>query len=139
MSSKKVSKKHAMHITPVPPNMQAFAPLNGADPRYSQLYHHTTNKAYKLGGVEGFLSHNPFKDFKFSPDAMCVTPAIVSATCTLDTTCLVMPCLAELNDWLLSDQNDDWTMEEIKAALFPADPSCLDIQSIPNLKPKPTK
>jgi hypothetical protein len=70
---------------------------------------------------------------------MCVTPAIVSATCTLDTTCLVMPCLAELNDWLLSDQHEDCTMEEIKAALFPADPSCLDIQLILNLKPKPTK
>ena len=49
-----------------------------------------------------------------------------------------MPCLAELNDWLLKDRNDDWTMEEIEAALLPADPLCLD-KSMPNLKPKHTK
>ena len=36
--SKKVTSKHAMNTSPVPPDMQAFAPLENVDSRYGQSY-----------------------------------------------------------------------------------------------------
>ena len=60
--SKKVTKKHAMHTSPVPPNMQSFALLDGVNSRHGQLYHSINHDAYTLGGVEVFLPLNPFKD-----------------------------------------------------------------------------
>ena len=48
-----------------------------------------------------------------------------------------MPCLDELNNWLLQDNNDSRTEEELEVAMFPPEPSCLDVHTMPALKPKP--
>ena len=47
-----------------------------------------------------------------------------------------MPCLGKLNDWVLKDNGDSWTEEELEADMFPPEPSCLDVQVMPALKPK---
>ena len=54
-----------MHMSPVLPDMQAFAPLDGVDSRYGQLYCPINSDTYKQGGIEDFLPHNPFKAFNF--------------------------------------------------------------------------
>jgi hypothetical protein len=135
--TKKTTTKHAMHMSPVPPDMQAFAPLDGVDSRYGQLYRPINSEAYKLGGVDGFLPHNPFKDFKFCPDAVRVAPARLARSCASVDPCPIMPCLADLNEWLLADKNESWTEEELEAAMYPPNPSCLNVQAMPTLKPKP--
>ena len=70
---------------------------------------------------------------------MRVAPAIIAVACTPVTSFPGMPCMAELNNWLLVDQDNNWTEEELEATLFPPNSLCLGIQSIPNLKPKPAK
>ena len=67
-----------MHMSPVPPDMQDFAPLDGVDSRYGQLYRPINSDAYKQGGVEGFIPVNPFKDFKFRRDSMPMAQALVA-------------------------------------------------------------
>ena len=34
----KLGKKHAMHLQPIPEELLAFAPLDGTDSRFGQLY-----------------------------------------------------------------------------------------------------
>ena len=70
---------------------------------------------------------------------MYVVLAFLAKACTSSILFPVMPCLAELNNWLLVDQDNNWTEEELEATLFPPNSLCLGIQSIPNLKPKPAK
>ena len=65
-------------MSPVPPNMESFAPLGGVDLHYVQLYRPITNDAYTLGGVEGSLPHNLFKDLKFCPDTICMAPYFIA-------------------------------------------------------------
>ena len=67
--SKRVDKRHAMDLSPVPPEMVAFAPLDGPDTRYGQLYRGISNDAYKAAGIDGFLPHCPFDDMTFKPKA----------------------------------------------------------------------
>ena len=67
-----------MHMSPVPPNMQAFAPLDGVDSRYGQLYRTINSEAYRQGGIDGFIPTNPFNDFKFCRDSMHMAPAIIA-------------------------------------------------------------
>ena len=50
-----------MHLQPIPKELRDFAPLDGTDPRFGQLYKNINNKAYEAAGIEGFLPHNPFK------------------------------------------------------------------------------
>ena len=50
--SKKTTVKHAMHMSPVPQDMQAFAPLDGVDSRYGQLHQPINSETYKQGGIE---------------------------------------------------------------------------------------
>ena len=56
-------KKHAMHINPVPPEMIAFAPLDGIDTKYGQIYTNINDEAYKAAGIHGLLPHNTWKGF----------------------------------------------------------------------------
>ena len=54
----------------VPPDMQAFAPLDGVDSRYGQLYRQINMDVYTQGGIEGFLPNIPLTSFKFCHDSM---------------------------------------------------------------------
>ena len=117
--SKKITVKHAMHMSPVPPNMQAFAPLDGVASRYGQLYRRINRDAYKQGDIEGFLPKNPFKGFKVCRDAMQMVPALIAEACASAPPIPVMPCLDELNDWLLLDNNASWNEDELEATMFP--------------------
>ena len=48
-----MEKKHAMNIRPVPPEMIAFAPLDGIDTEYGQIYKNINDEAYKAAGIYG--------------------------------------------------------------------------------------
>ena len=65
----RVDKHHAMDVSPVPPELVAFAPLNGPDTRYGQLYRGISNDAYKAAGIDGFVPHCPFNNMMFKPKA----------------------------------------------------------------------
>ena len=127
-----------MHMSPVLPDMQAFAPLDGVDSRYGQVYHPIDGNEYKQGGIVGFLSYNTFKGFKYCRDAVCMAPALIAWSCPSAIPLPVIPCLDKLNNQLLEDNSDSWTEEELEAAMFSPEPSCLDIQAMPTMKPKPT-
>ena len=57
---KKLDKTQAMHIQPDPPELLAFAPLDGTTTRYRQLYYTIHDDANKTTGICEFLPHNPF-------------------------------------------------------------------------------
>ena len=99
--SKKVTTKHTIHMSPVSPDMQAFAELYGVDSGYGQLYHPINSNVYKQGGIGGFLPHNPFKGFTCFRDAMRMAPAPIARSCSSAPPIPVTSCLDELNDWLL--------------------------------------
>ena len=126
-----------MHMSPVPQDMQAFAPLDGVDSRYGQLHQPINSETYKQGGIDGFIPTNPFKGFKFCHDSMQMAPAAVPQSCVSSPPIPFMPCLDELNDWLMQDRKDSWTKEESEAAMYPPKPPCLNVQAIQALKPKP--
>ena len=62
METKQVGKRHASLLTPIPPEMRAFQPVDGSDTRYSQLYRPISKDAYKMAGVKGFTPSLPFND-----------------------------------------------------------------------------
>ena len=62
--SGKLDKTHAMHLQPAPPELLSFAPLNGTDTRYGQLYCTINDETYKTTDIDGFLHHNPFEGIK---------------------------------------------------------------------------
>ena len=70
---------------------------------------------------------------------MCITPSLTPQFCAFATPMPIMPYLAKLNKWLLEDRDDLWTEEDLDAAMFPPEQSCLDIQVMPMLKPKPVQ
>jgi hypothetical protein len=107
--------------------MLSFAPLDGVDSCYDQLYRPFNSDTYTLGGIEAFPPHNLFKDFKFCPEVMRVATALPSKSCPSNIPLLVMPCLIEFNEWMLEDQDDDWTEDELEAAIFPPSSPYLDI------------
>jgi hypothetical protein len=53
-------KKRAYNLSPYPPELIPFQPLDGADSCYSQLYKHFGNALYKKAGIDGFKSLQPF-------------------------------------------------------------------------------
>ena len=57
--SSKMEKNHSMHICPVPQEMIAFAPLDGIDTKYGQIYKNINYEAYKAAGIDGLFPHNP--------------------------------------------------------------------------------
>ena len=60
-NSNMIGKRHAAHLTPVPPEMQAFLPVDGSDSRYGQIYKPISGKVYKDAGIKGFVPPLPFK------------------------------------------------------------------------------
>ena len=76
--SKKITSKHATHMSPVPPDIQAFVSLDSVDSCYGQLYRTNNRDAYKQGGIEGFLPNNPFKGFNFCRDTMQMGQPLLS-------------------------------------------------------------
>ena len=87
------------------------------------------SNAYKQDDIDGFLSYNHF---------VCRRPLLLGPV-PLKVPLPVMPCLAKLNNWLLLDKGNSWTGEELEAAMNPPEPSCLDIQVMPTLRPRPAK
>ena len=61
---KKLDKTQAMHLQPAPPELLAFAPLDGTTTRYCQLYCTIHDDAHKTAGIRGFLPHNPFNGIR---------------------------------------------------------------------------
>ena len=43
--------------------MIAFAPLDGIDTKYGQIYKNINDGEYKAAGLDGFLPNNPWKGF----------------------------------------------------------------------------
>jgi hypothetical protein len=54
-------KKHASDLSPYPPELIPFQPLDTADSRYSQLYRPIGKSPYKEAGINGFTPPQPFR------------------------------------------------------------------------------
>ena len=93
-----MDKRHAMDLSPVPPEMTASTSVDGPDNWYGQLHCNISKDVYKAAGIEGFLSHCPF-----SPDMP--KPSAAAAAAVHAVPPLVdlprMPSLTELNDIFL--------------------------------------
>jgi hypothetical protein len=128
-------KKHATDLSPYPPELLPFEPLDSVDNRYGQLYEPIGKSPYKEVGLEGFMPPHPFQ--------------IASHYVTKgDFRDFYFPTLAELNDeifpfpwaddaerlWILSGDN----IEELpvlyngppSSCNFPSPPSAPTISSL---------
>ncbi len=78
-------KKHASDLSPYPPKLVPFQPVNGADTRFGQLYKPITTNPFKETGITGFSPIQPYK---------------VAAQLALTNRCLAFhwPSLSKLND-----------------------------------------
>jgi hypothetical protein len=54
-------KKHAADLSPYPPELIPFEPLDSADNRYGQLHKRIGISPYKEAGIEGFIPPRPFQ------------------------------------------------------------------------------
>jgi hypothetical protein len=54
-------KKHAANLSPYPPELLPFEPLDSADNRYGKLYKLIGKSPYKEAGLEGFMPPHPFQ------------------------------------------------------------------------------
>jgi hypothetical protein len=54
-------KKHAADLSPYPPKLIPFEPLDSADNRYGQLHKRIGKSPYKEAGIEGFTPPRPFQ------------------------------------------------------------------------------
>ena len=97
-----IGKRHAAHLTPVPPEMQAFLPVDGADTRYGQLYKPISGKAYKDAGIKGFVPPLPFQNLAMYYDT--------------DRNPVVFPTVNEMNDsmfdWYEGEREEVMNFEE---------------------------
>jgi hypothetical protein len=57
---KRRKKKHASDLSPYPPELIPFQPVDGPDKQYSQLYKPIGNSPYKEAGIKGFEPPQPF-------------------------------------------------------------------------------
>ena len=57
---KRTDKKHASDLTPYPPELVPFKPVDGADTRYDQLYCPIGKYPFKEAGLKGFTPPTPF-------------------------------------------------------------------------------
>jgi hypothetical protein len=76
--SQKTDKFHAFHLSPVPPELVQFSPLDGPDDCFGQIHCPLHDDAYKPTGLDGFLPYEPFQPFKtvrFADDHIPPTPA----------------------------------------------------------------
>jgi hypothetical protein len=53
-------KKHASDLSPYPPELIPFQPVDGPDNQYSSLYKTIRNLPYKEAGIKGFAPPQPF-------------------------------------------------------------------------------
>jgi hypothetical protein len=54
-------KKHAADLSPYPPELIPFEPLDSADSQYGQLYKPIGKSPYKEAGIKGFKPPRPFQ------------------------------------------------------------------------------
>jgi hypothetical protein len=54
-------KKHASDLSPYPPELIPFQPLDTADSRYGQLHRPIGKNPYKEAGIDGFTPPQPFR------------------------------------------------------------------------------
>jgi hypothetical protein len=54
-------KKHASNLSPYPPELLPFQPVDGADMRYGQLYKPTSAHSFKEAGIKRFSPIQPYK------------------------------------------------------------------------------
>jgi hypothetical protein len=54
-------KKHASDLSPYPPELIPFEPIDTADNRYGQLYRPIGKSPYQEAGIQGFKPPQPFK------------------------------------------------------------------------------
>jgi hypothetical protein len=104
--TKRRDKKHASNLSPYPPELIPFEPLDGPDTRYSQLHKPFGSMPYKEAGINGFTPPQPF--------------AVAShfARCG-DFKDFHWPTLAELNDDL--DQAFAWRDDDERIRYFSHD------------------
>jgi hypothetical protein len=78
-------KKHALDLSPYPPKLVPFQPVDWADTRFGQLYKPITTHPFKEAGIKGFSPIQPYK---------------VAAQLALTNKCLAFhwPSLSELNN-----------------------------------------
>jgi hypothetical protein len=57
---KRHEKKHASNLSPYPPELIPFQPVDGPDKQYSQLYKPIGKSPYKEAGIKGFEPPQPF-------------------------------------------------------------------------------
>jgi hypothetical protein len=58
---KRTDKKHASDLTPYPPELVPFKPVDGAGTRYGQLYHPIGKHSFKEASLKGFTPPAPFQ------------------------------------------------------------------------------
>jgi hypothetical protein len=82
----KKEKKHASDLSPYPPELIPFQPVDGADTRYGQIYKPISAHPFKEAGIKGF---NPIQPFKVAKDILAQTNQCAA---------FHWPSLSELND-----------------------------------------
>ena len=58
---RQTDKKHASDLTPYPPELVPFKPVDGADTRYGQLYRPIGEHSFTETGLKGFTPPAPFQ------------------------------------------------------------------------------
>ena len=109
------TKRRASHISPVPPELVPYLPVDGADTRYGQIHRPISDEAFKNAGIKGFIPTLPFKSLFLQ-----LHPAQSP---------IVFPTVAELNDELIEWRNGE------KEALLEYDTS---VETITSFAAKPT-
>jgi hypothetical protein len=56
-------KKHVSNLSPYPPKLVPFQPVDGADTRYGQLYKPISTHPFKEAGIKGF---SPIQSYKIA-------------------------------------------------------------------------
>ena len=134
--SGKEDKFHASRLSPCPPEITPFAPVDGPDTRFGQINRGLSEDAYKAASIDGFNPPQPWAEFH--PKDRVTFPSDPTATANIvkvppDQTAeeLHFPTLAELND-----EMGCWTEEELLAFMQDLQP----LQSSHNfsLCPAPT-
>lgn len=107
-----LGKRHAAHLSPFPPNLIPYEPINTTDHKYGTLYEEMVADPYKRASIKGFEPFEPFQDlaepFNLLVDSHC------------DSDPIHFPTLAELNaefyPGLLNDENDILADDELSAS-----------------------
>ncbi len=61
LQPKRIKKKHAADLTPYPSELISFAPVDGANTQYGQLYWPISVNLFKEAGLNGFTPPAPFQ------------------------------------------------------------------------------